>query len=302
MKRILFLSCLSASALFGYNLPRVNLGLTNILDGGPLREAPGWYSQQYAQYYRTRTFLDDKGCPLDGVCPLEFQAFSAIVQLFYQSRIPVLFGGKVGFSASLPVTFKADVERNPLGITSYGSGFGNLNLGVSVQWHPIMLHERPFFIHRIEFDIFLPSGDYGESLLSINPGPHFFAMGPYWAAAIHMRPRWAVSWRVNYVWCAKDPVTQIQSGDAVYLNYDMEYEITKGLWVALCGYYLRQLRDSRFQDVIVPESREQVVGVGPGILYSLPKNFTFFTYLYVEKKVTNRPQGINFILRLLKHF
>ena len=85
------------SMLCGYNLPSINLGQTNILDGGPLRAKSGWYWKEYLHYYHSDKFLDGKGQRLGRIPSPHFDSLAIITQFIYQSK-----GGYWTFSSSLP--------------------------------------------------------------------------------------------------------------------------------------------------------------------------------------------------------
>ena len=70
------------------------------------------------------------------------------------------------------------------------------------------------------------------------------------------------------------------------------------------GYFLQQLHNNTLNKITVPNSKERVFAVGPGMLYLLGQGVdnVLFASLYFETDVRNRPQGINGVLRLLVHF
>ena len=108
--------------------------------------------------------------------------------------------------------------------------------------------------------------------------------------------------RLNYLRNAKSRKINFKAGDAVILNYSMEYELIPHLWTALCGYYLQQISDNKRSGLKIPQSRERVFGLGPGAAYFTKQKYVFFGYIYTEFKALNRRQGMSFVLRFVKRF
>jgi len=289
-------------AIVGYGLPPVNLGLTNILDGGPVRLYPGIYWQQFLQYYTTQRFLNGEGNPLGGISSPRFRTLKTVTQFIYQCKYKMPLRSMPGFSLTLPITIYSKVAKNGLGIQSSGGGFGNLGFGVYSQWSAVMLKERPFFIHRLSFDFSIPFGKNKLPEKQINPSNTFFYCGPNWSATMYLSRKWALSWRLNYIWNAKNEKIDFQAGDAFYCNYSLEYEAYPRLYVAAVGYALKQLHNNNALGLSVPNSKERVFGAGPGVAYFFSKDIVFLSYLYLEGGVRNRTQGTSFIARLIMHF
>ena len=161
---------------------------------------------------------------------------------------------------------------------------------------------REFFIHRLEFDFSTPLGKNKLPEKQINPSNTFFYCGPHWAATLYLSHKWSLSWRLHYIWNAKNEKIDFRAGDAVYCNYSLAYEALPRLFVAAVGYALQQIHNNKALGVSVPHSKERVFGVGPGIAYFFSPDLVFFSYLYMEGGVRNRPQGTSFISRLVMHF
>jgi len=299
---LILIGTLITQNIFGYGLPNVNLGLTNMLDGGPIRPNPGWYWYEFAYLYHTDKFLDSVGEPLGGVKSPNFNSFTIFSELIYQTKKNVLLNAKGGFDFGVSTVVCSHVDRNNLGIISSGAGFGNTLLGTYLQWDPVMRKDRPLFVHRLEFQFSCPSGKCELPRETINPGTRFFYFDPYWAATFYFTERASASWRLYYLWCAKNTVTDIKQGSAVHLNFSLEYEIIRNLYLGFNGYYLQQIENNKLENIVIPDSKERVLGLGPGVLYFFSTEFVVFSYLYFETNVRNRSQGMSFIFRFVKHF
>ena len=299
---ILFFCFLSTtSILVAYHLPTVNLGQSNILDGGPLRAKPGLYWKEYLHYYHADKFVDGNGHLLGGVSSPTYDSLVLITQFIYQLKEKTL-GGHMGFNFFLPCVVASHVEKNQLGITTSGSGLGDFLTGIYLQFDPIKHNGKPIFMNRLEFDVSFPTGKNKQPCKTINPGNRVFFINPYWAATLHFTTDWAMSWRLHYVWSTKNTETNIQAGNALHLNYDMEYQVLPKLWLGVTGYFLQQLSDSKLSGQNIAQSRERVLGIGPGLLYTFPHEYRLSSYLYFETLAKNRAEGIRFVIRVIKHF
>jgi anthranilate 1,2-dioxygenase (deaminating, decarboxylating) large subunit len=303
LKKIIYCcALLAAQGLNGYGLPPINLGGTNILAGGPLRPTPGFYWQEFLSFYTTDKFLDADGKLLGGVPSPRFDAWALSTQLVYFSDKRFLADAHWGVIAALPLILSAKVTPNSLGASSSGGGFGNLILGFFLQWDPIKINNRPFFVHRLEFDVSFPSGKNSEPVHNINPGTQFFYFNLSWAATLFFTRKWAASWRINYLWSNPNKVSKLKAGDAFYISYSTEYRMFPKTFVAINGYFLQQLKNNSRCEVEIPRSRERVFGIGPGFATLLPRDFILLGHFYVESMAINRTQGLRTIFRVIKQF
>jgi hypothetical protein len=309
MKRLFLVVVVVCCALAGltmpvgaYDLPSVNLGFTSFLDGGP-PAGPGFYFTEYGQWYTSDRFTDHNG---QKFVPSKLDVWVSLSQFIYQSNQKVLFGGKWGLDVIVPyVAFDLDPKGAPL--TDNGSGLGDLLVGPYLQWDPIMGQNGPIFMHRVEIQTLMPTGRYNRNE-SLNPGSNFFSIDPYWAATWFILPRWTASWRVHYLWNDKndDPAggfDTTQAGQAVHLNFASDFEVLpKHLRVGLNGYYLKQITDMKANGDNIPNTREQVLGLGPGLVWHISQNDHIFANVYFELAAENRTEGERYNLRWVHHF
>ena len=94
-----------------------------------------------------------------------------------------------------------------------------------------------------------------------------------------------------------------QSGQAIHANFATEYElIEKRLRVGVNGYYLKQLTEDELDGTKMPDSKQQVLGLGPGLLYSFSPDLHLFINAYWESMAENRPEGQSVLARVVFHF
>lgn len=296
-----------------YDLPPVNLGFTSFLDGAP-PSGPGWYVQEYLQYYDSGTLKDGHGNSIyaptpSGLKKHEASAFISLTQLIYQSNTPLLAGGKWGMNLMLPFVDPKVSPGNSLAIEANSSGFGDLLVGPYLQWDPIMGANGPIFMHRIEAQMIFPTGKY-DADRELNPGSNFFSFNPYWAGTLFFTPQWTASWRLHWLWNDKNEepnpafgADDMQAGQAVHINFASEYELLpKQFRLGINGYYLKQTTDTEVDGRSVSGRKEQVLGLGPGMVWHLSPDTHIFANLYFESEAENRPEGTRMNLRLVHHF
>ena len=289
----LALAALLATPAAAFDQPSVNLGFTSFVDGGPPAGA-GFYFAEYIQYYTADKLVD--GPPGDP----QLDVWVSLNQFLYQSDQKLL-GGTWGLDVIVPFV---SLDAAPA-VPDNGSGIGDILVGPYLQWVK-MDGPAPKFMHRVELQMLMPTGKYDNTKM-LNPGSNFFSFNPYWSGTYFFTPKLTASARVHYLWNAKnnDPfggAGDAQAGQAIHANFAASYELMpKKLRAGLNGYYLKQISDSETNGVSV-SGREQVLGIGPGALYSFSKDTHLFFNAYFETSVHNRPEGERFNIRLVHHF
>lgn len=301
---------LIASTAQAYDEPVVNLGYTSFYDGSP-PSGPGFYFQDYFQYYTSNRFNDNKGNKL----PLprtDLDVVANVTQLIYVTTKKI-FGANLGFSALLPWVVNDRVNDGLENrVLKAENGPGDLWIGPALQFDPMMRKDGkgPLFVSRLELDVIAPIGRY-SNINAVNASSHFWSLNPYWAFTLWMTPKFSMAARLHYLWngvnhspnVAFGPrVDSIQAGQAVFADIAVGYAIIEKLTVGANGYFFNQITDTLVNGIGVPGRKESVWAIGPGMVYSLSKNHFVFLNVYSEQDVRNRPQGTNGVLRFVAHF
>ena len=317
-KTCLYFSCLLLSPLVqSYEQPAVNLGFTSFLDGGP-PAGKGLYFTEYLQFYTADDFTNRHG-DSNTLFPEkdpDLDVWVALSQFIYMSDQKVLFDGKWGAEIIIPYV-NLDLKFDDIdAISDNSSGLGDIVVSPFLQWDPIMGENGPLFMHRIEFEFIVPTGKY-NSKHSLNPGSNFFSFNPYWAATLFITPRLTASTRIHYLWNAKNnspskeaaPTSpffnarDVQAGQAMHGNFAVAYEvIANRLRLGLNGYYFKQISNTEVNGHEISGTKEQVLGIGPGMVYHFSKHDHLFFNSYFETAAENRTEGVRLNLRFTHHF
>ncbi len=146
---------------YAYDLPTVNLGMTSFLDGG-LPAGPGWYAQTYFQNYDSNKLVDAKGQKL-GLPKTDLNYQVLVEQISYLSNVRVKDKASLGINFLIPFVSKMDMDDglNNVAIKAQ-SGFGDIMIGPFIQFDPVIGAQGPKFVHRFEFQVNLPTGEYNQ--------------------------------------------------------------------------------------------------------------------------------------------
>lgn len=87
------------------------------------------------------------------------------------------------------------------------------------------------------------------------------------------------------------------------MNFASAYEVLPNrLRIGLNGDYLKQITESKVNGVSIANSEEQVLGIGPGMVYHFSPHDHLFLSHYWETAAENRPEGTRLNLRYVHHF
>jgi anthranilate 1,2-dioxygenase (deaminating, decarboxylating) large subunit len=224
-----------------------------------------------------------------------------------------LLGGHVGVTALLPVVAisgSGNVGTPGPPVSSNPAVLGDLIVGPFLQWFDTKLLGRPF-IHRLELDIVMPTGQYDGRYL-INPGSNIWTFEPYYAFTWFLTDKLSTSWRIMYDFNMKNNepfdglkalgISDLQPGQVFHFNYSLEYVFFKNFWGSVAGYYLVQTTDDKFNGQNVSDSKEQVFAIGPAFFWVVSPNFSVGLKTAWETAAENRSEGNRTTLRMTYKF
>ena len=289
------LTGLCGSPAQAFNQPPLNLGLTDILDGGV--PGVGTFFTEYVQAYQSDEFKDKDGNDIPG--QPDIGVLLSMNQLVHVYKHKLL-GAHIGVDVLLPI-----VSISGNGIPTNPGVLGDLTAGPFLQWLDTKLLGRPF-VQRLELDFTFPTGQYDKNY-ALNPGSNLWVIEPYYAFTWFLTPKFSTSWRIHYTISTKnDEVspspfngfsTEVTPGQVFHFNYSFEYEFWKGLRGAVAGYYLKQLTEDEGSSGDISNSEEQVFAIGPALHYFFSDKFSAGLKTQWESSTENRPEGNRTTLR-----
>lgn len=280
-------------------LPPTNLGIINMQDGNP-PPLTGWVLQQFVQSYQSGSTRNAYGESISGP---KMSSLLSMTQLIYVSKIKVL-GGNLDFTALLPV-IRISANGNGGNVPSINSGsFGDIITGSAIQWFNKQLFGMRFS-HRLEADVVLPTGSFNERY-DINPSAHLYSTVLHYAFTLFLTDKAAISMRHMLTYNFNEIGTQVKPGMFYNFNYALEYPVAKRLRAEVAGYYLTQINqdsyngnDNYYQQTFgIPDTRERVLAVGPGLSYITPSGLFIELKGMQETAAKNRTQGFRTALSL----
>jgi len=280
------------------NLPPLDLGQTSFLDG---EGGPGFTFETIGFGTATGYATDASGRAVPGTN----RQWSANVTLhpIYVTGVPVL-GGKLGFELLQPVSL-LHLEAPGTPNTTQG-GTRDLVVGPFIQWPEGSLFGRPFS-SRLAIQGVLQTGSYLAARMA-NAGSNVWQVSPYYALTWKPFDRWEVSARLIYDWSSRNTeppprlaASGVQPGSQFAANYAVSYAVLPDLRLGLSGYALKQLNDAEVSGKPVPRSQQQVLGLGPGLMWTHGPA-KLIANVFREFATENRPEGFNVVARLLYSF
>ena len=289
------LTGLCGSPAQAFNQPPLNLGLTDILDGGV--PGVGTFFTEYVQAYQSDEFKDKDGNDIPG--QPDIGVLLSMNQLVHVYKHKLL-GAHIGVDVLLPI-----VSISGNGIPTNPGVLGDLTAGPFLQWLDTKLLGRPF-VQRLELDFTFPTGQYDKKY-ALNPGSNLWVIEPYYAFTWFLTPQFSTSWRIHYtISTENDDVspspfngfsTKVTPGQVFHFNYSFEYEFLKGLRGGIAGYYLKQLTEDEGSSGDIPDSEEQVFAIGPAVHYFFSDKFSAGLKTAWETSTENRTEGSRTTLR-----
>ncbi|BAV06916.1 protein involved in meta-pathway of phenol degradation [Filimonas lacunae] len=280
-------------------LPPTNLGLANVFDG--IAGKPGFLYQGYAQLFQTRAIYDQNGhkAPTD----LKINSLVTLHQFIYLSKIKV-GSGNLGFTTIIPVAQVSASSTTGNAPSTNPKAWGDIITGTAIQWSDKKLFGKPFS-HRTELDISWPVGAYTKSY-AINPSAHLYSFGLYHAFTLQLNKQFSISARNQFNYNTHIIGTKARPGAFYNGNYSVDYALLPSLRIEAAAYFLGQLQQDSYDghsdyyatQYGINNTRERVLGYGPGLAYFFPGGGLMEVKGFFETAVKNRPAGFRSTVRV----
>lgn len=285
--------------------PAVNTGSTSFMDGFGDPTGYGLLYLNYLSWIGSGSFTDVHGNSSPVFQDPKLNVLVDLNQFLYTFKMPDGAFVQPGLNLIVPLvdTSASSGAGGIVPLSDNGFGLGDLTFGPFAQFKPIIVNHHPVFVHRIEFDLIAPTGKYDAAKV-VNPGHNTWGINPYWAATLLPVPWLEISTRINYLYNSKNnnpgegpQVSSTQSGQAIFDNFTASVEILPhnetrtgaiSLRAGLNGYYFKQISENKTNGASGSDTKEQVLGLGPGAMWVATHEDAFWLNVYFETAVENR--------------
>jgi len=233
---------------------------------------PGLHLINYNVYMNLKRIESTGRGMVDGRGTLAAIAFRPI----YVASTGIL-GGSFLLHSIIPLyTVEANVTaRTPAGVIAvqgHDGGVGDVYFGAGLAWH------RPTWHWLVVLDVITPTGSY-DATKPINAGNNAFIIEPVVAVSGLFQNGIEASAKLMYSYHTKNGafvepgsgLTGYQTGQAVHMDYMLNYAFTPELKVGVTGWVWEGLQDDAIGGVRRADTRDREFSMGPAVRYQSGK-------------------------------
>jgi hypothetical protein len=257
---------------------------------------PGFHFINYLAYYYADELRDENG---DKDSMLDFKAHVAadVLRGIYVSDVKIL-GADLGWHVVVPLVYK-DMKLGMGGLTLFDESRASVG---DIYFSPFLLGWHSEILHWVVgLDIIAPTGQYNDER-AVNIGSNHWTFEPAVAVSLILPEGLSVDLKLMYDIHTENNDTKETTGQQFHLDYNVGYAVLDNFRLGIGGYYLKGLQDDEVSGTKIPDSKEQVLAVGPTALYSFNPGLHLVAKVQFETEVENRPQGIFSWLKLIYSF
>jgi hypothetical protein len=287
---------------------------------------PGWYGQIWYQHYEANKLRDSDGRTPTQTAATPFGPVTLGVNAKVRADVivprvtyiteKIVFDGRLGFSATLPVTKQSTTVRFdaalPAGLSAgqiaavnsllaqqgaahSGShtGLADSELAAFIDWQ----QDESRIVGGLA--VVAPVGDYDKDRVVNTGSGRYWTLRPLLVASRVWENGLEVGLRATYSFNTVNHATDVRSGQYLHADWAAMYRASDRWHVGLQGYVVKQTTGDTGPGVAADGNKVQALSAGPVVAY-IPDsgNWGLDFKLMQEFSVRNRPEGMIGWLRL----
>ncbi|MBJ6802251.1 SphA family protein [Geomonas propionica] len=184
-----------------------------------------------------------------------------------------LFGGNFLVHSIIPIlsveaNVTAQTPGGPVSVNGHDGGLGDIYFGVGMAWHTKTWHWLTVL------DVITPTGAF-DPAKPINAGNNAFIIEPVVAVTGLFDNGVEASAKLMYSYHTKNSdyieagtgLRGYQTGQAVHMDYMLNYAVTPSLKLGVTGWIWQGLQDDKIGGVRRPDTRDREFSMGPAVRY-----------------------------------